>query len=128
MYQNSIGNSQETYTNLIDSIATTFFPWKDPQFPLGAAAPWLTAILSIIFSFMGPEGAAMGSLAGQLASAAINEVTVQQQPTPGGVLLADTTVLGDNLATWGSQTRTSIDEWANTTFSGGTDQVGNNIL
>lgn len=77
---------------------------------------------------MGPEGAAMGSLAGQLASATINEVTVQQQPSTGGVLLADTTVLGDNLATWGSQTRDSIDEWANTTFSGGTDQVGNTIL
>jgi hypothetical protein len=77
---------------------------------------------------MGPEGKALGQLGGQLVSAAISEVTTQQQPTPGGVLLADTTVLGDNLATWGSQSRTAIDEWANTTFSGGKDQVGNTIL
>jgi hypothetical protein len=126
--QNSISNSQETYTNLINSIATTFFPWKDPQFPLGDAAPWITAILSIIFSFMGPEGRVVGQLASQLASAAISEVTMSLQPAPGALLLADTTVLGDNLAAWGSQTRAAIDSWANTTFNGGKDQVGNDIL
>jgi hypothetical protein len=73
---------------------------------------------------MGPEGRAIG----QLASAVIKEVTTQQQTTTGNVLFADTTVLGDNLAAWGSQTRSAIDDWANTTFSGGKDQVGNTIL
>ena len=63
-----------------------------------------------------------------MASAAISEVATQVQPTTGVVLLADTTVLGDNLATWGSQTREAIDQWANTTFNGGADQVGNTIL
>jgi hypothetical protein len=77
---------------------------------------------------MGPEGRVVGQLASQLAEAAINEVAVSLQPAPGTLLLADTTVLGDNLAAWGSQTRAAIDGWANTTFSGGKDQVGNTIL
>jgi hypothetical protein len=73
---------------------------------------------------MGPEA----KVVGQLASAAISQVAVVQQPSPGAVLLADTTVLGDNLATWGSQTRNTISSWANVTFSGGEDQAGTNIL
>jgi hypothetical protein len=77
---------------------------------------------------MGPEGRVVGQLASQLASAAISEVTMSLQPAPGALLLADTTVLGDNLAAWGSQTRAAIDSWANTTFNGGKDQVGNDIL
>jgi hypothetical protein len=42
--------------------------------------------------------------------------------------LADTTMLGEQLASWGTDARNTIDSWANTTFAGANDLVGNNIL
>jgi hypothetical protein len=114
-------NGQATYTNLLDSIATTFFPWNDPQFPLGNASPWITAILSIIF---------VGRLAdfGLLAGAGIQEASYALQPSPGATLLVDRLELETSLASWGSDARATVDNWANTTFAGERDQVGNTIL
>jgi hypothetical protein len=116
-----MSNGQATYTNLIDSIATTFFPWNDPQFPLGNASSWIVAILSIIFA---------GPLAsfGLLAGAGVQEASYALQPSPGATLLVDRLGLENSLASWGNDARATVDSWANTTLTGGKDQVGNNIL
>lgn len=119
--QTGISNGQLTYTNLIDSITTTFFPWNDPQFPLGNASAWIIAILSIIFT--GPF-----TPFGLLAGAGIQEAEYVLQPSPGSTLLVDKITLESSLATWGSDARAAVDSWANTTFTGEKDQVGNTIL
>jgi hypothetical protein len=114
-------NGEQTYSNLIDSVATTFFPWNDPQFPLGNASPWVSAILSIIFTgILTPFGL--------LAGAGVQEASYALQPSPGATLLVDKLTLENSLASWGSDARATIDSWANTTFAGGTDQEGNTIL
>jgi hypothetical protein len=120
--QTGVSNGQLSYTNLIDGIATTFFPWNDPQFPLGNAQFWITAILSIIFT--GPFAGAFGLLAG----AGVQEAAYALQPSPGATSFLNQLSLENDLATYGKDARDTIDGWANTTFAGGKDQAGNTIL
>lgn len=65
---------------------------------------------------------------GLFAEAGVPEAEYILQLSLGSTLLVDELSLESSLATWGSEARAAVDSWANTTFTGGKDQVGNNIL
>lgn len=70
--------------------------------------------------FTGPFGALVG--------AGIQEATYITSPPPGTTLLLDKIEMENYLASYGTNARSTVESWANTTFMGGEDQVGHIIL
>jgi hypothetical protein len=66
-------------------MASTFFPWKDPQFPLGDASIWIIAVMTALFAIPGgmevDAAIVIGAVgAGAFVSAGVQQVTTSLEP------------------------------------------------
>jgi len=64
-------------------MSLTFFPWKDPVWPLGEASFWIVAVLAALFAipsgFTVEAGIAAASV-GAFAAAGVQQLTDSLQP------------------------------------------------
>jgi hypothetical protein len=69
---------------LVNSIAATFFPWKNPTFALGDAAFWITATLTVLFGIPGgllsEVGKSVLSGANAFVAAGVSQASHSLQP------------------------------------------------
>lgn len=78
-----ITQGQVDYLSLTSSMAETFFPWKDPQFPLADASLWIIAVLAALFAIPGGIAVEAGVAAagvGAFAAAGMQELTDKLTP------------------------------------------------
>jgi hypothetical protein len=124
---------------LTGDIANDFFPWKNPEYLPDDFAFWIVAAITSIASLgiLAPESVALAlglevtdiaviaTSAGAFASAAVQQITESLRPdlTPSQGLAQ----LGAFGTTVGSDTRTTIEQWANTTFRGHSDAAGKDL-
>ncbi|KAK0720232.1 hypothetical protein B0H67DRAFT_180062 [Lasiosphaeris hirsuta] len=134
MYFNAIYDGviagQLGYTNYIPQIAQNFFPPQDTSFPFGDAAPWIIAILTIIFAFpilAGETAALVGVGVGALLIGSATTVTDQLEPLPPSNILS-VVDMQNYAGVYGESTRNMISDWANSTFQGQKDAAGQTIL
>lgn len=81
--QDGIETGEMDYTGLIGKLQDDFFPWKNPEFPLGDVAFWIVAIMGAVVSsavFM-PKlaGAALGAVV-SFAGAGVQQASYSLQP------------------------------------------------
>ncbi|KAK0639122.1 hypothetical protein B0T16DRAFT_422464 [Cercophora newfieldiana] len=134
MYFNAIFDGvvagQLGYTNSIPQIAKTFFPPQDETFPFGDAAPWIIAILTVLFAIpllAGETAALVGVGAGALLIGSTTTVNDQLEPLPATNILS-VVEMQNYAGQYGETTRHMLSDWANTTFQGQRDGSDRTIL
>ncbi len=134
MYFNAIYDGvvagQLGYTNNIADIAQRFFPPQDQNFPFGDAAPWIIAVLTLLFAFpllAGNTAALVGIGAGALLIGATTTIDNEMAPLPASNMLS-VIEMQNYAAVYGETTRDMIENWANATFQGHKDGADQDIL
>ncbi len=134
MYFNAIYDGvvagQLGFTNNVPDIAQKFFPPEDQDFPFGNVAPWLIAVLTLLFAFpllLGDAAALAGIGAGSLLIGATTTVNDELSPPPGSNMMS-VVQMQNYAAKYGESTRDMIANWANATFQGHKDDAKHDIL
>lgn len=78
--ETGISNGQNGFSDRVDGLAQTFFPWKNPQFAFGDAAFWIVATVSMLMGIVPgvSQGVAIG--VGAFMGAGIQQTSYSLQP------------------------------------------------
>ncbi len=80
LHQTGISNGQQGYTNRIEGIALTFFPWQEPEFPFGHAAFWIVAAIAMLIGIVPGVGQSTALGVAAFAGAGVQQASYTLEP------------------------------------------------
>ncbi|KAL1603764.1 hypothetical protein SLS60_005354 [Paraconiothyrium brasiliense] len=131
--EEGITKGQLDFTDRVDKMVLTFFPWKEPDFAPEDALIWMSGIVGIAgavapilaaSSMAAKRGeAAVAAGAGgfaALAGAGLSQISNEIKPDSIAGF-ASIATFKDFAADYGEALRSTLDTWSNTTFNGEKD-------
>ncbi|KAF3934839.1 hypothetical protein ABW19_dt0201417 [Dactylella cylindrospora] len=119
-----VTNGQLDFIGLIPDIVATFIPEGSSGFDPKLLGIWLTAAVGVIIAAFPPARPLIAALA--VLSGGIATLTEELEEIKDNMQSID--VLGQFAASYGEQTRNTIETWATELFNGTKDSSGSDIM